>query len=104
MDGSIEKISLTAEELSNQTLDYADLNTDVIVRFTSGDAYVATFFSFRNLEEMFAEYRRTREKHAEPYYKILNAVAVENLQTSRLLPVIEHMIVEGDFQVVFHKI
>jgi hypothetical protein len=104
MDGIIKKISLTAEELGHAPLDYADLNTDVIVRFADGDEYVATFFSFRNLEAMFAENRMEQEQHAEPYYKILNAVLVESLQKSKLLPVIEHMIVEGDFQVVFRKI
>jgi len=104
MDGIIEKISLSAEGRGDYTLDYSDLYSDVIVRFSNGDAYVATFFSVRNLEGMLMESRVMLEKHEEPFYKILNAVLVENLQKSQLLPVIEHMIVEGDFQVVFRKI
>jgi len=104
MDGIIEKISLSAEGRGDYTLDYSDLYSDVIVRFSNGDAYVATFFSVRNLEGMLTESRLTLEQHEEPFYKILNAVLVENLQKSQLLPVIEHMIVEGDFQVVFRKI
>ena len=104
MDGIIKKISLTAEQLGSSPLDYGDLNTDVIVRFANGDEYVATFFSFRSLQGMIAECRLESEKHGDPFYKILNTVLVDNLQRSRLLPVIEHMIVEGDFQVVFRKI
>jgi len=104
MDGIIEKISLSAEGRGDYTLDYSDLYSDVIVRFSNGDAYVATFFSVRNLEGMLTESRVMLEQHEEPFYKILNAVLVENLQKSQLLPVIEHMIVEGDFQVVFRKI
>jgi hypothetical protein len=104
MDGIIEKISLSAEGRGDYALDYSDLYSDVIVRFSNGEAYVATFFSVQNLEGMLAESRVALKKHEEPFYKILNAVLVENLQKSKLLPVIEHMIVEGDFQVVFRKI
>ena len=104
MDGIIEKISLSAEGRGTYALDYSDLYSDVIVRFSDGESYVATFFSVQNLEGMLAESRVALEKQEEPFYKILNAVLVENLQKSKLLPVIEHMIVEGDFQVVFRKI
>lgn len=104
MDGIIEKITLSAEGRGDNALDYSDLYSDVIVRFSNGDAYVATFFSVRNLEGMLNECKETLKNHEEPFYKILNAVLVDNLQKSMLLPVIEHMIVEGDFQVVFRKI
>ncbi|HMG91592.1 MAG TPA: hypothetical protein VK589_16155 [Chryseolinea sp.] len=104
MDSAIDKISLSAEGRGDYSLDYSDLYSDVIVRFSNGDSYVATFFSVRNLEGMVVESRSAIARQEEPFYKILNAVLVDNLQKSKLLPVIEHMIVEGDFQVVFRKI
>ncbi len=103
MKGAIQKISLTAEG-RDDILDYKNLNTDVIVRFDSGEEYVATFFSFKNLEGMIEEHKNSKEYFSEEYYKLLNMVLVNDFNNRNLLSVIEHMIVEGDFQVVFRKI
>lgn len=104
MNSTIEKISLTAKALDNKLLDYENLNTDVIVRFDNGDEYVATFFSFKNLEGMIEEHKQSNEYFSEAYYKVLDAVLVNDFNNAKLHSVIEHMIVEGDFQVVFKKI
>ena len=103
MKGAIQKISLTAEGV-DEILDYKNLNTDVIVRFDSGEEYVATFYSFKNLEGMIAEHKNSKEYLSDEYYKLLNMVLVNDFNNRNLLSVIEHMIVEGDFQVVFRKI
>jgi hypothetical protein len=104
MNRVIKKISLTAEDLRNEFVDYENLNTDVIVQFDNGDEYVAPFFSVKNLEGMIEEHKHSKEYFSEEYYKLLNAVLVNDFNNSKLLRVIEHMMVEGDFQVVFKKI
>ena len=104
MNGAIKKISLTAEHVGHEHVDYENLNTDVIVEFDNGDEYVAPFFSFKNLEGMIEEHKHSKEYLSEEYYKLLNAVLVNDFHNSKLLSVIEHMMVEGDFQVVFKKI
>lgn len=104
MNGSIKKISLTAAYLSDALIDYQDLNTDVIVQFQNGDEYVATFFSVKNLERIIQEHKKSSDYLSEEYYRILNAVLVDDLSTTRLMSVIEHMIIEGDFQLVFKKV
>ena len=104
MNGTIKKISLTAGHLDNALEDYEDLNTDVIVQFDNGDQYIATFFSFKNLEGMLEAHKHSEEYLSEDYYKVLDAVLINDFKDRKLLRVIEHMMVEGDFQVVFKKI
>lgn len=104
MNGEITKISLTAAHPDNAAIDYEDLNTDVIVQFDNGDQYIATFFSVKNLEGMLEEHKRSDEYLSEEYYKVLDAVLINDFRNKKLLSVIEHMMVEGDFQVVFRKI
>jgi hypothetical protein len=104
MNGVIQKISLTAESLDNRFLDYENLNTDVIVRFDNGDEYIATFFSFKNLQGMIEEHKQSKEYFSEEYYRLVNAVLVNDFNNNKLLSVIEHMMAEGDFQLVFKKV
>jgi hypothetical protein len=103
MDSGIKNICLTAERLGN-ALDFEDLNTDVIVSLDNGDEYIATFFSFKNLQGMIEEHRHSKEFLTRRCYKTLNAVLVNDFKYENLRPVIERMIVEGDFQVMFKKL
>lgn len=104
MNDAIQRISLTAEQFGDKVLDYEDLNTDVIVRFANGDEYIATFFSFKNLEAMIGAHKQSEAAVSDQYYKILNAVIVNDFNHGDLRPVIEHMMVEGDFQLIFQRV
>lgn len=100
----IKKIMLTAERLGNRPPDYEDLNTDVIVQFDNGERYFATFFSCKNLESMIRELMRSPDWAPGPGYKVLDIVVVRDFNNGDLTPVIESMLAEGDFQLVFKKI
>ena len=104
MRGTIQKIILTAEYLENGRADYEDLNTDVIVQFENGDRYVATFFSWKNLENMIKELEPTEEYRSGRFYKVLNMVLVRDFGEGNIRPVIDAMLAEGDFQLVFRKL
>jgi hypothetical protein len=100
----IKEIILTAEKLDNTQVNYEDLNTDVIVNFENGDKYVATFFSHKNLKKTVDADRQAFDFSSDRYYRILNMVLVEDLNKENLLAVIECMIAEGDFQLIFKKL
>lgn len=104
MKGTINKVILTADYLDDAHPDYDDLNTDVIVRFENGDEYVATFYSYRSLEQMMEEIKSSKAFVSGRYYKILNMVVVRDFNGGDLLPVIDAMLAEGDFQLVFKKL
>jgi hypothetical protein len=101
MEGSVANIILTVEYLESGRPDYENLNTDVIVQFQNGDRYFATFISYKNLKNMINELYLSEEKNGQ--YKVLNAVLIKDFNNGNLLPVIESMLAEGDFQLVFRK-
>jgi hypothetical protein len=99
MEGVIRKIVLTAENGKYNDPDFANTGTDVIVRMDNGDEYIATFISLQNMEYMIHEHKNSDER-----YKIVDAVLVDDYSDSGIKSVIEHMMTEGDFQVVFKKL
>lgn len=100
----ITSITLTAEFGEDPVTDFDDLNTDVIVQIDHEARYVATFFSCRNLEAMLAELKHSPDYTSGYYYKLLNMVLVKDLNKQNLHSVIERMVAEGDFQLVFRRI
>ena len=100
----IKDIVFTAERLSKTPLDYKNMNTDVIVNFDNGDKYIATFFSHESLKQMLEADIKTIEFSSGKYYRILNMVIVKDFNEGDMHHVIETMIAEGDFQLVFKKL
>ena len=101
MEGSVTNIILTAEYQERGRPDYENLHTDVIVQFENGDKYFATFMSYKKLESMIHELNISEEDSA--LYKVLHTVLVKNFNNGNLYPVIESMLAEGDFQLIFKK-
>ncbi|HLT79446.1 MAG TPA: hypothetical protein VKZ86_00360 [Cyclobacteriaceae bacterium] len=104
MTGAIQKIILTADYLQDGNADYEDLNTDVIVQFENGDKYVAAFYSWKNLENMIKELEPKDEYRSGRFYKVLNMVLVRDFDQGDIRPIIDAMLAEGDFQLVFRKL
>ena len=102
MNDVIKKISLTRDIKQGDVADDYAEGTDVIVEFGDDDQYVATFYSVNNLRQMMDGQLQSKEYETKGYYKILNAVIVKDLY--HLFPVIEAMMGEGDFQLIFKKI
>lgn len=100
----IKEIILTAENLEDAPVNYEDLSTDVIVNFENGDTYVATFFSHKNLKKTLEADLQSFDFSPDRYYRVLNMVVVEDFNKENLLSVIECMISEGDFQLIFKKL
>jgi hypothetical protein len=99
----IADIQLTVEKLNSEALDYENLSTDVIVRMDTGERYIATFFSYKNLVETVKLEMETWDPYQGQYYKVLDTVIVKDFNSGDLRAVIEHMVAEGDFQLVFKK-
>jgi len=102
MNDIIKKISLTTDINQKDVVEHQSVGTDVIVEFADDDQYVATFYSTTNLKQMIDEELQSKEYESKSYYKIFNAVFVKDFH--HLLPVIEAMMVEGDFQLIFKKV
>ncbi len=100
----IKDIILTAC-LEKKPSDYDDLQTDVFVNFDNGDQYVATFFSYKCWKNMMDADMMAPDYFIDNYYRIvLNTVLIKDFNNGNLRPIIDSMIAEGDFQLIFRKI
>jgi hypothetical protein len=102
MDGHVKNIVLTALYLESGRPNYDNLSTDVIVQFDDDVKYIATFISSESLAEVINELKEATADART--YKVLNAVLVKDFNHGDLMPVIDAMLTEGDFQLVFRKV
>ncbi|MCX2743865.1 hypothetical protein OO013_08310 [Mangrovivirga sp. M17] len=99
---TIDKIYLS-QESANQTVDFNHLNTEVIVKIGTGFKYRANFICVTELEKEFEKEFNDSKNVAKKYFWSKNLVIVKNITKNDLLPIIENMIDEGDFQLIFEK-
>ena len=78
-------------------------STDVLVEMKDGRRYVATFYSQQCLDEKLSEYRNGNpsEQH---YIWFQNLIVVRLMEESHIALIVNEMIEEGDFQLIFKKI
>jgi hypothetical protein len=103
MIGAITKV-VFSEQFPVKELDYENHNTDVIVHFENGDRYSAVFFSHQSLKNLIENDAQMKRHESYEYYRILDIVLIKDFNKGNVLPVIEAMIREGDFQLIFKKI
>lgn len=101
MDGPVKNIILTSDYQEKGSADYENLSTDVIVQFENGDKYIAAFISAKSLENIVDELDSSGET-GNPY-EILNYVLIKDFNYGDLRPIVDAMLAEGDFQLVFKK-
>lgn len=85
------------------------MSSDVIVEIEDEDShlvesYVAPFYSCTYLEDLLKGHKEGMEYKEGRAYMVLNEVLVRDLQKTNLKEIIERMVEEGDFQLVFKKI
>ncbi|MEX0290377.1 MAG: hypothetical protein AB3N14_14825 [Flavobacteriaceae bacterium] len=100
---TINKIYLS-EEIENDQVDYAHLKTDVIVHLDDGSKYRANFISITRLINEMQEYHQIAESFAKKYFWSNSMVIVNEIEKKDLYPMINYMIEEGDFQMIFEKL
>ena len=104
MTGEITAVFFSDRPEAGRPVDYEDINTDVIVQFENGDQYSAVFYSHKNLHNVMNEIEESDEYRSYTYYRVLDIVLVRDFNDGDLRPIIEAMLKEGDFQLIFKKI
>ena len=85
-------------------MDYDLLQTDVIVQFDTGSTYSAKFIALQKLIDDIQNHRKSAKGPSNKYYWSQNMVIVNDIDKTDLLPIVQHMIQEGDFQIIFEKL
>lgn len=104
MNLEIEKVFLTNEFESEKSTTLSNSNTDVIVRLTSGEKYIASFFTYSSIEQIRKENLKSGAFLDGKYYWNNNMLLIDNCSKKNIALVVQDLLNEGDFNQVFKKI
>jgi len=76
-------------------------NSDVIVTFEDGRRYVATFFTYQNIQWLIEKNKRSGECLNGRYFWASDMILVERINRKEITEVIHHLIEEEEFEYVF---
>lgn len=79
-------------------------NSDVIVTFENGDKYVATFFTYENIEWLRQKNQKSGECLNGKYFFATDLILIDKLNREEILKVINHLISQDEFFTAFDKI
>lgn len=81
-----------------------DDNSDVIVTLKDDSRYVATFFTYANIERLRSKNRQTGECLNGKYFWASDMILIEQIEREEITQVIEHLIKEEEFNQVFRRL
>jgi hypothetical protein len=103
MESSQYSIWIEAEEWAVGEWNKYDANTDVIVTFKDGARWIASFFTYKNIQTLAEKNRQTGECLRGKYFWGSDMLLVDECSRNRIEEVIGHLIIQGDFELIFDK-
>ena len=79
-------------------------NSDVIVTFDDKSRYVATFFTYDNIEHLRQKNRQTGECLNGRFFWASDMIIIERINRKEIEEIIQHLIKEEEFNSVFNQI
>lgn len=78
-----------------------DDNSDVVVRFTDNSRYIATFFTYTNIERLRRKNEQTGECLNGKYFWGSDMVLIDKIDRKSILSVIDYMLQTEEFYLAF---
>jgi hypothetical protein len=78
-----------------------DDNTDVIVTWKDGRRWGASFFSYKHIQTLTEKNKQTGECFSGAYFWASNILLIDRVSRQRIEEVINHLIKEDEFEVIF---
>lgn len=104
MKKKVLRIYLSSESEIQKKQNHNDLHTDVIIELTSGEKYVASFFTYKNMETLKSIHQQKGDFLYGKYFWVKGMLMVENCNRENIELVVNDLLDEGDFDRVFRKI
>lgn len=79
-------------------------NSDVIVAFKNGEKYIATFFTYENIEWLRQKNEKTGECLNGKYFFATDLILIDRLNREEILKIINYLINQNEFFTAFEKI
>jgi len=101
MPTTIKSIWIEAEHWASGEWNPRDENSAVRVELSDGTAWVATFFTYQNIESLRLKKAATGECLSGKYFWATDLVLIDELTRARVEEVVAHMLAEQEFSSAF---
>lgn len=81
-----------------------DDNSDVIITFVDGSRFVATLFTYANIQNLRKKNQNTGECLAGRYFWASDMLIVDRIHRKNIEEIIYHLIADGGFEYIFNRI
>lgn len=103
-ESAIQEIWLEAEQWADGEWDRDDDNSDVIVTFENGEKWIASFFTYRNIQTLVEKFRESGEYLSGAYFWGSDMILIDVLSRSRIESVINELLRRKEFEKAFDRI
>lgn len=100
----VKEIYIEAENWLQDQSNYEDDNTNVIVTMNNNRKYIATFFTYKNINSLKQKNNKTGECLRGKYFWASNMILIDNCSRNNIESVIKHLITENEFYQTFNEI
>lgn len=104
MNNQIKNIWIEAENWEAGHWNYDDDNTNVIVTMTNGDRFVATFYTYSNIERLRKKFQASGESLFGKYFYATDMILIDRCSREDIEIVINNLMNNGELETVFRKI
>jgi hypothetical protein len=94
-------IWIEAEQWAEGEWNIYDDNTDTIVTFEDGSRWVASFFTYKNIQSLSEKNQQTGECLQGKYFWGSDMLLVDECSRKRIEEVVEHLILKDEFEDIF---
>lgn len=103
IEKSNRKIWIEAEEWESKECNVEDVNTDVKVTLPDRSVWMATFFTYKNIQTLREKNKKTGECMNGTYFQARDMVLIDIASRERIVEVIDYLTDSGEFESVFTK-
>lgn len=96
-------IWIEAEEWTEGEWSIEDDNTDVIVTFSDRSKWIASFFTYKNIQTLIEKNKQTGENLNGAYFWSSDIVLIDFVSRERIVEIINYLIENDEFCSVFSK-
>jgi len=98
-----KNIWIEAEEWAEGEWNIEDDNTDVIVTFSDRSQWIASFFTYKNIQTLTEKNKQTGEWMNGGYFWSSDMVLIDLVSRERIVEVINYLIENNEFNFVFTR-
>ncbi|WP_409295370.1 hypothetical protein V1498_18815 [Peribacillus sp. SCS-26] len=96
-------IWISAEEWAAEEWNIEDVNVDVVITFPDRSKWIATFFTYKNIETLRKKNTRTGECMGGSYFWASDMVLIDRVSRERINEVIDFLIANEEFESAFTR-